>query len=61
MRIRLDWIWPGWIWTQSGSENTLVRHQQALPVEKMFIFVLFSLLFFFFFNVKECFVYCVRG
>lgn len=53
MRIRLDWIWPGWIWTQSGLENTLVRHQQALPVEKMF--------FLFVFIVKECFVYCVRG
>lgn len=38
-----DWTgldWPGWIWTHQG-QKTLVRHQQALPVEKMFIFVLF--------------------
>lgn len=40
--------WTGLAWMDHHGQKTLVRNQQVLPVEKMFIFVCFSL-----FNVKK--------
>lgn len=54
--------WTGLAWMDHQGQKTLVRHQQVLPVEKMFIFVCFFFCFSLF-NVKkrECFVYCAMG
>lgn len=60
-----DWTgldWPGWIWTHQG-QKTLVRHQQALPVERCLYSFLFSLFFLIVKKKKKknVFVYCVMG